>query len=172
MPDIVITEFMDEEPVEDLKAAGFSIHWDKTLCEKPDELKALIPDAVALIVRNRTPVNGQCVYKAAADDVVGAMAEAAVAKALGVYWLGEWLNHKALDVGDYQVRHTKHPNGRLLLQPGDADEQYFVLVTGLPPAFTIRGAIDACQGKTTEFWDTSMERPCYAVPQHKLKEFP
>ncbi|MEM8744604.1 MAG: hydroxyacid dehydrogenase [Pseudomonadota bacterium] len=57
MPDIIITEFMDEEPVEDLKAAGHSVHWDKTLCEKPDELKALIPDAVALIVRNRTPVS-------------------------------------------------------------------------------------------------------------------
>ncbi len=55
MPDIVITEFMDDEPVEDLKAK-YDVHWDKTLCEKPEEIKALIPDAVALIVRNRTKV--------------------------------------------------------------------------------------------------------------------
>ncbi len=55
MPDIVITEFMDEEPVEELKAK-YDVHWDKTLCEKPDEIKTLLPQAVALIVRNRTKV--------------------------------------------------------------------------------------------------------------------
>ena len=75
MPDIVITEFMDEEPVEDLKAAGFTVHWDKTLCEKHEELKGLIPDAVALIVRNRTPVN---------DDLLSAGPNLKVLGRLGV----------------------------------------------------------------------------------------
>ncbi|MDA7947964.1 MAG: hydroxyacid dehydrogenase [Hyphomicrobiaceae bacterium] len=75
MPDIVITEFMDEEPVEDLKAAGFTVHWDKTLCEKPDEIKALIPNSVALIVRNRTPVD---------DDLLSAGPNLKVLGRLGV----------------------------------------------------------------------------------------
>ncbi len=55
MPDIVITEFMDEGPVKDLKA-GYDVHWDTTLCDRPEDLKALLGDAVALIVRNRTKV--------------------------------------------------------------------------------------------------------------------
>jgi (S)-sulfolactate dehydrogenase len=53
MPDIVITEFMDVGPVEDMKAK-YEVHWDKTLCEKPEEIKALLPGARALVVRNRT----------------------------------------------------------------------------------------------------------------------
>ncbi len=74
MPDIVITEFMDEGPVEDLKAL-YDVHWDKTLCDKPDEIKQLIPDAVALIVRNRTKVN---------DDILSAGPELKVIGRLGV----------------------------------------------------------------------------------------
>lgn len=74
MPDIVIAEFMDEEPVEDLKAR-YSVHWDKTLCERPEEIKTLIPDAVALIVRNRTPVS---------DDLLSAGPNLKVLGRLGV----------------------------------------------------------------------------------------
>ncbi len=74
MPDIVITEFMDEGPVEDLKAL-YDVHWDKKLCDKPDEIKQLIPDAVALIVRNRTKVN---------DDILSAGPELKVIGRLGV----------------------------------------------------------------------------------------
>ncbi len=74
MPDIVITEFMDEAPVEELKAL-YDVHWDKTLCDKPDEIKQLIPEARALIVRNRTKVN---------DDILSAGPELKVIGRLGV----------------------------------------------------------------------------------------
>ncbi len=74
MPDIVITEFMDEAPVEELRAK-YDVHWDKTLCDKPDEIKQLIPDAVALIVRNRTKVN---------DDILSAGPDLKVIGRLGV----------------------------------------------------------------------------------------
>jgi (S)-sulfolactate dehydrogenase len=74
MPDIVITEFMDEGPVEDLKAL-YDVHWDKTLCDKPDEIKALLPGACALVVRNRTKVN---------DDILSAGPELKVIGRLGV----------------------------------------------------------------------------------------
>lgn len=74
MPDIVITEFMDESPVEKLKA-NYTVHWDKTLCEKPDEIKALIGEAKALIVRNRTPVT---------DDILAAGPNLKVIGRLGV----------------------------------------------------------------------------------------
>lgn len=74
MPDIVITEFMDEGPVEDLRAK-YDVHWDKTLCDKPEEIKALLGDAVALIVRNRTRVT---------DDILSAGPNLKVLGRLGV----------------------------------------------------------------------------------------
>ena len=74
MPDIVITEFMDEGPVEDMKAK-YEVHWDKTLCEKPDEIKALLPSVRALVVRNRTKVN---------EDILSAGPDLKVIGRLGV----------------------------------------------------------------------------------------
>lgn len=57
MPDIVITEFMDEDAVADL-ARDFDVHYDATLGDKPDALAGLVVGARALIVRNRTQVRG------------------------------------------------------------------------------------------------------------------
>ena len=74
MPDIVITEFLDDGPVEELKAR-FDVHWDVTLCDKPDEIKALLARARALIVRNRTRVN---------DDILSAAPKLEVLGRLGV----------------------------------------------------------------------------------------
>ena len=55
MAEIVITEFMDEGPVEGL-AADFDVLFDPTLVERPDDILAAIADARAIIVRNRTQV--------------------------------------------------------------------------------------------------------------------
>ena len=70
MPDIVITEFMDEGPVEDLKAR-YDVHWDKTLCDKPDEIRRLLPGARALIVRNRTKVTDEILRAGPRLEVIG-----------------------------------------------------------------------------------------------------
>ncbi|OZI63099.1 NAD(P)-dependent oxidoreductase [Bordetella genomosp. 11] len=53
---IVISEFMDEGAVKRLSAT-FHTTYQPDLCERPDELAALLADADALIVRNRTQVN-------------------------------------------------------------------------------------------------------------------
>lgn len=74
MPDIVITEFMDAAPVEKLKAQ-YDVHWDDTLVDRPDEIKSLIKDARALIVRNRTKVN---------EDILAAGPKLKVVGRLGV----------------------------------------------------------------------------------------
>jgi (S)-sulfolactate dehydrogenase len=58
MADIVITEFMDDEAVRCL-AGEFDVHFDPTLCERQEELASCIGKARALIVRNRTRVNGE-----------------------------------------------------------------------------------------------------------------
>jgi (S)-sulfolactate dehydrogenase len=55
MPDIVITEFMDEAAVTRLRAR-YGTLYDPALVDRPEELALLLPDTRALIVRNRTQV--------------------------------------------------------------------------------------------------------------------
>lgn len=57
MAEIVISEFMDEAAVADLKAS-FDVLYDKTLVDRPEELAAAVAGCRALIVRNRTQVRG------------------------------------------------------------------------------------------------------------------
>jgi (S)-sulfolactate dehydrogenase len=58
MHDIVITEFIDQWAVEDLKR-DYKVHYDRNLVEHPDEIVRQAADAPALIVRNRTQVRGK-----------------------------------------------------------------------------------------------------------------
>ncbi len=70
MPDIVVTEFMDEAALaEGLK--GFDVHYDAKLVDKPDELMRLAADCRALIVRNRTQVRGALLDAARSLKAVG-----------------------------------------------------------------------------------------------------
>ncbi|HLZ65943.1 MAG TPA: hydroxyacid dehydrogenase [Aliidongia sp.] len=57
MIDVLITEFLDGDAVAALKA-DYAVHYDPSLCEKPDEIIALARGVPALIVRNRTQVRG------------------------------------------------------------------------------------------------------------------
>lgn len=70
MPDIVITEFMDEAAVSDL-TGDFAVHYDPELVDRPDELARLITDARALIVRNRTRVTPDLLDQCPALKCVG-----------------------------------------------------------------------------------------------------
>jgi (S)-sulfolactate dehydrogenase len=70
MPEIVICEFMDEAAFrEGLK--GHDVLYDPGLVDRPDELKALVANARALIVRNRTQVRGDLLAGAGQLKVVG-----------------------------------------------------------------------------------------------------
>ncbi len=57
MTDVIVTEFMDPDGVARL-SRHFRVHYDPTLVDKPDVLGELLPDARALVVRNRTRVTG------------------------------------------------------------------------------------------------------------------
>jgi (S)-sulfolactate dehydrogenase len=57
MPDIVITEFMDQAAVDRIKGRHNTLY-DPDLVDRPDELRGLVASARALIVRNRTQVRG------------------------------------------------------------------------------------------------------------------
>jgi (S)-sulfolactate dehydrogenase len=58
MYDIVITEFVDQWAVDDLKR-DYKVHYDRNLVDHPDEIVRHAADAPALIVRNRTQVRGK-----------------------------------------------------------------------------------------------------------------
>jgi len=70
MPEIVITEFMDERAVASL-AAEFDTLYDPQLGERQDEIGALLGEARALVVRNRTRVDHALLAAAPRLRVVG-----------------------------------------------------------------------------------------------------
>ena len=67
---IVISEFMDEAAVAAL-AARHATEYDRDLVDRREELKVKLIDADALIVRNRTQVNGELLAAAPRLRVVG-----------------------------------------------------------------------------------------------------
>jgi (S)-sulfolactate dehydrogenase len=70
MPDILITEFMDDNAVEDLRR-DFDVLYDPELFERDEEILSLIPYTSSLIVRNRTQVRTELLEKAKRLIVVG-----------------------------------------------------------------------------------------------------
>jgi (S)-sulfolactate dehydrogenase len=68
--DIVITEFMDEAAVDDLRA-DFDVTYDPGLVARPDEIMVLAASCRGLIVRNRTQVRGALLEACKNLEVVG-----------------------------------------------------------------------------------------------------
>ncbi len=70
MADIVITEVLDPETIASL-SRDYEVHYDPELVHKPDELVGLIPEARAMIVRNRTPVDRRVIEAGKRLEAVG-----------------------------------------------------------------------------------------------------
>ena len=70
MPEIVVSEFMDEEIARD-GFRGRDLLFDPALVDDPDRLAAAVRDARALVVRNRTQVRASLLDAAPALTVVG-----------------------------------------------------------------------------------------------------
>jgi (S)-sulfolactate dehydrogenase len=70
MPDIVITEFMDEAAVASLKARYDTVY-DPALVDQPEKLAMMVSEARALVVRNRTQVRGALLESAKKLSCVG-----------------------------------------------------------------------------------------------------
>jgi (S)-sulfolactate dehydrogenase len=69
MPDIVVTEFIDEAALAGL--AAYAVHYDKTLHARPDEIARLAAGARALVVRNQTQVRGRLLDACRRLEAVG-----------------------------------------------------------------------------------------------------
>ncbi|MBU3672463.1 MAG: hydroxyacid dehydrogenase [Sinobacteraceae bacterium] len=70
MPEIVISEFMDEAAIHTV-LAGRDVLYDPTLVDNPTALQAALREARALIVRNRTQVRGALLEAAPRLEAVG-----------------------------------------------------------------------------------------------------
>lgn len=70
MPEIVISEFMDEQSVSDL-AEDFDVFYDPLLVDERERLLHVVRGARALIVRNRTQVRSDVLDVAVDLEVVG-----------------------------------------------------------------------------------------------------
>ena len=70
MSEIVISEFMDQAPVDEA-AKKFTVLYDPELVDKPADLKANLKNASALVVRNRTQVNKDLLDAAPNLKVIG-----------------------------------------------------------------------------------------------------
>ncbi len=70
MPEIVISEFMDEAAI-GASFAGRDVLYDPKLVDEPPRLAAAVAEARALIVRNRTQVRGALLESARRLEVVG-----------------------------------------------------------------------------------------------------
>jgi (S)-sulfolactate dehydrogenase len=67
---IVISEFMDEKSVDDLRQR-FKVFYGPELADRPQDLVRQLGDAQALVVRNRTQVTGELLAAAPRLRVVG-----------------------------------------------------------------------------------------------------
>lgn len=70
MSDIVITEFMKQNAIDEL-LAGLDVHYDKTLVDNPEKIPPLMAHARALIVRNRTQVTKAILAAAPKLECIG-----------------------------------------------------------------------------------------------------
>jgi len=106
------------------------------------------------------------------NNALGAVAEFAVAKALGVYWTGMFT--KNVDVGaDLEVRYTESNGNSLIVHDSDPDDRIFILVTGLLPELWLQGWMRGEKAKSKSYW-RKMQRAdgsdssAYFVPQENL----
>lgn len=107
-------------------------------------------------------------------DIEGMLAEAALAKALGLPYDP---NPGSLDTawGDVapgvQVRSTKYASGHLLVHGSDPDHHVFVLVTGSQGRYKLAGWIQAEHCKSDRYWKTVKGRSAFWIPQAALRPF-
>jgi hypothetical protein len=104
------------------------------------------------------------------NDIDGALAEAAVAKYLGKYWLGAQ-GRKMPDLAECEVRATRWKTNRLILRKRDDPARVFVLaVMEEFPAVELAGWILGMEGMKEEYWGNPNNKgeSAYWVPRDKL----
>ena len=103
-------------------------------------------------------------------DIEGALAELAFAKHMDLYWDGSVNTGKAADVGGYQVRHTLHEDGCLIVRQRDSIDDRYALVTGNHiDGYLVRGWRFGYEATTDDYLrNPGNKEPAWFVPQSDL----
>jgi hypothetical protein len=107
-------------------------------------------------------------------DIEGALGEMAFAKYRDTYWSGA-ADFREGDVGDTEVRTTKHRGGSLLLYPTSENDKRFALMIGSIGVYRVAGWIRGKDGKQQKYWREMGQgsgRCAFMVPQDELKPVP
>ena len=110
-------------------------------------------------------------------DIEGALAESAVAKALGIYFPASINTFKAPDLGkNYQVKRTGDYNRCLIVRPGDNDDEIAILDVGKTADHELVGWLRQGDAKTDKYKANPNETgEAYFVPiadLHPMSELP
>jgi hypothetical protein len=126
---------------------------------------------VECLQQGRTPMYGLGRDEQTWDhNINGAITEAAYAKAFDHYPKRDAAPDTEGDLRNgTEIRGTMHADGCLILHDRDHDDRPYVLVTGRPPEFIVRGWLYGREGKQPAYWRADWRRPCYAVPQAALR---
>lgn len=132
--------------------------------------------ALVGVARNVEAMRKGCVSRMPIGDewnahILGALGEAAFAKATNRYWSGSVNTFKAADVGDnIQIRTRSKASYDLIVRAGDKDDDVYVLVTGGPAEFVLHGWIRCADAKRSEFKaNYGMHGEAYFVPKSELQ---
>jgi hypothetical protein len=122
------------------------------------------------MANGRVPHHDQPLSTLWESNIVGSLAERAVAKLLGLYPEGETSPGYTGDVGGVEVRATQRPDGRLIVRDNDHDEAPFVLVRGIVPDLTVVGWLHGRDAKRPDWlMPANGRRAAYFVPLDALR---
>jgi hypothetical protein len=117
----------------------------------------------------RRPGRAGCPPDNLEQDIDGAAAEIAFARVLGVPPVLSVSPDPGPDVAGFLVRSTSLSNGHLIIRPGEAKDNRYVLLVGEGTDWRVIGTICGRDGVRPEFWRPPDARPgCYMVPQSQL----
>jgi len=109
-------------------------------------------------------------------ETLGCMAEAAVARHLGIPYAGTVNTfHNEPDVGPFDVRGTDRADGRLILRDNDPANRPYVLAIndGRLPVVRLVGWLYGWEGRDRRWLrNPHGRRPCWMVPQNELHPVP
>ena len=85
--------------------------------------------------------------------ILGALGEMAFCKGTGRYWAGTVNTFKDADAGcRIQVRTRASHDHEMIVRKKDSDDDLFVLVTGGPTDFVVRGWMRGGDAKSDAYW--------------------
>lgn len=105
------------------------------------------------------------------EEIIGACGERVFCKAFGQHWDSSVdTYHNIPDApGGVEIRSTWRQDGSLIVRDNDADDRWYYLVTGDPPAMVVQGGIRGRDAKQEQWLrDPHGHRKSWFVPQSAL----